>query len=555
MAERTRADMKEQPAAESATPEAILTGLLRKAIRLIEESRTIYPPEAHPVPLLRQAGDIVEHLTSENLIIKRENQAFRKVMRDTNELLEEKIEEISLIRLVTDATNDAIFAEDPLRFILLNVIRIIGAENGSIFLLDRASHQLVLHAASGDQDNNPRDVRFELGEGIAGWVAQSGKAAIINEANKDARFKPSEGRQLGSLICQPLIVEKEVIGVLNVSHSDPNAFTNNTARLLYIIAGQAATAIRNAQLLSELKDHSAEISEAEQRLTDLFEAAGDAMLSVDSANRAILRANARAHELTGFSRAELSALKLDHLLEPEQVAAIEEHSRRRKSGYLEGLTLKRIDGRTRPMEIKTWRSQIRNHEVINLICRDAGEKDEIRQSAEELVRERDLLLNLGALLERDGGAPELLEVLAGQADVHMASLQFLSGKSLRQDHCLIAGRGSRNAGWLQNGLARLVLEESPWSRALIKRQPEAVGSLADFASLGHWMGWLRKAGVESVLCLPFEHDPGHRGVLTLYYAAPRRYSAIYLEFYRSLLARLVETRSSLLLPERTPVAR
>ncbi len=542
------------PQPETAVQFEQLKELLSRIQNQIETSRRLTPGtegEEHPATLVRESLILVERLTVENVMLRKENHAFRKVMRDTNELLEEKIEEISLIRLVADATNDAIFAQDPLKFILENVIRIIGADNGSILLLERETNQLVLRAASGNRDDRPHDVRFELGEGIAGWVAQCGKAAFINETNKDERFKPRGDRSLGSLICQPLIVEKEVIGVLNVSHSDPNAFTNNTARLLYIIAGQAATAIRNAQLLNEAKHHGEVLHEAEERLTDLFEAANDAMFSVDGETGTILRANAQAHEYTGFSRSELAAIKLDNLFSPEQADIIRNLSRRRKARTLDGIPLRRIDGHARVMEIKTWRSRFGEREVINIVCRDTSEREEIRQALSDLISQREFLIRLGALLERGGSNSELLEMLVEESGARFATLQFLNGKNLRQEDFLVAGRCPEDLVWLRNGAARLVREDSPWSRCLIKGHAQGVENLQRFPGSSHWIGWLRKAGVESLICVPFDRGGYNRGVLTLYFSEPRTYAPIRLSFFEDLTRRLVQSGARLLNIEET----
>lgn len=527
-----------------------LSDLLKRAQQLIESARLLgsgSDDEEHPATLIGEALSLTGRLSAESVMLRKENHAFRKVMRDTNELLEEKIEEISLIRLVADATNDAIFAQDPLRFILENVIRIIGAENGSILLLERETNQLVLRAASGSRDGRPHDVRFALGEGIAGWVAQCGKAAFINETNKDERFKPRGDRSLGSLICQPLIVEKEVIGVLNVSHSDPNAFTNNTARLLYIIAGQAATAIRNAQLLTEAKRHGDVLREAEERLTDLFEAANDAMFSVDAETGSILRANAQAHEYTGFSRSELSALRLDNLFSEEHAKEIRDLSRRRKSKTVDGIPLRRIDGHARFMEIKTWRSRFGEREVINIVCRDTSEREQVRQELADLVSQRDFLVRVGSLMERGGSNEELLDMLIAESGARFATLQFLSGKSLRQDEFIVVGRGPEDLVWLSNGAARLVREDSPWSRALIKNHAQGVESLQRFPGSPHWIGWLRKAGIESLVCVPFVRDGLQRGVLTLYHPEAREFSAVHLSFFDDLVRRLVQAGDGLLM--------
>ena len=56
-----------------------------------------------------------------------------------------------------------------------------------------------------------------------------------------------------SLLCLPLIESDQVWGVLNLSHPDINAFTEDNERILTIVAGQAAVALANVQLFAELQ--------------------------------------------------------------------------------------------------------------------------------------------------------------------------------------------------------------------------------------------------------------------------------------------------------------
>ena len=72
--------------------------------------------------------------------LKKELEVFTAVNADANEMIEQKIEEISLLRLITDASSRAFLTQDPLELILGKVIGILGAENGSIMLGDNAEH-------------------------------------------------------------------------------------------------------------------------------------------------------------------------------------------------------------------------------------------------------------------------------------------------------------------------------------------------------------------------------------------------------------------------------
>ena len=61
-------------------------------------------------------------------------------------------------------------------------------------------------------------VSFQIGQGIAGWVALHGEPAIVNDAYEDRRFSTKVDRDTGyltnSVLCVPLKSEQRVIGVM-----------------------------------------------------------------------------------------------------------------------------------------------------------------------------------------------------------------------------------------------------------------------------------------------------------------------------------------------------
>lgn len=200
---------------------------------------------------------------------KRENEVLREVLRETDQRLEEKIREFSLFRIVADTINRLMTKENSLRLFLSKVIEIIGAENASIMLIDQQSEELRLLAASGSKDVNPSQPRFPVGRGVAGWVAKESKPVVISDVQSNDRFADLQhnGKErIRALLCLPLVFENQTIGVLNVSSDRPDAFTMETERILYIIAGQVAIAITNTQTWEKQKETEKRLRQANAKL-------------------------------------------------------------------------------------------------------------------------------------------------------------------------------------------------------------------------------------------------------------------------------------------------
>jgi len=214
--------------------------------------------------------------------MEKELAAYRDVNVDTNRMLEKKIEEISLLRLITDITNRAIMTEDPFKEILDQVIAIVGAENGSILLYNTEIGGLEIHTRSGGMPFEPDDRLFELMKQIVDNVAASGKPYFVADTRNDPHFALcSEGKSgVGSLAMFPLIAEGKTVGVLTMSSSCRNAFGIDTERIIHIIAGQIAVAIQNVRLYGEVR-------KTKDYLENLVEWAGDAIFTLDLDHRIV----------------------------------------------------------------------------------------------------------------------------------------------------------------------------------------------------------------------------------------------------------------------------
>jgi len=112
--------------------------------------------------------------------------------------------------------------------------------------------------------------RVRSGAGIAGRVHATGLTLRLDEARswQDAATDLGDA-PVRAVLAVPMIWQGQVIGVLMAAHAEPgqvfSADDGNTAQLF---AGQAASALENAQLLNQLQGTLVELSAANRRLTD-----------------------------------------------------------------------------------------------------------------------------------------------------------------------------------------------------------------------------------------------------------------------------------------------
>ncbi|MBI3597715.1 MAG: sigma 54-interacting transcriptional regulator [Nitrospirae bacterium] len=157
--------------------------------------------------------------------------------------------------------------EELVRIILELAIRLFSAQACSIAVIDKNEHQLAFAFSAGGAKVGK--FRIELGQGIAGWVAQSGKGMICNDVSKDPRFFGGIDKKTGfetkSLLCAPLTQRGQLIGAIEVLNTaNPNGFTDEDLQLLTVFGGLAGTAIDRAKVYATTNNANIALQELVQ---------------------------------------------------------------------------------------------------------------------------------------------------------------------------------------------------------------------------------------------------------------------------------------------------
>jgi len=145
----------------------------------------------------------------------------------------EPIESARLTALaeLAQIARDAKDMDDALTRALAALRRSVGYENATFFLYDRATETLLPAATTGAHVDLIPEVQFDLGQGLSSWVARSRRPVLLSSLRGDEESEVP-GTRPGSFLSVPLIVAKDLVGVLNVGHSSPGAFTEADRDLL-----------------------------------------------------------------------------------------------------------------------------------------------------------------------------------------------------------------------------------------------------------------------------------------------------------------------------------
>jgi len=242
--------------------------------RLIREARMAKEADTAPRlgQILKEMGFATDHQLAKAL---QEQQSFVDVYKVIgSEKLGVAVEIISMI-------NSTLNVAEVLSHLMRHANRVTGSVSSTLMLLDPDTNELVFSVPTGPKSDTLIDIRIPSGEGIAGWVAETGQYTLVSDVNKDPRFYPEVDKMTGletkTILCVPLKAKSKRIGVLEViNKADGTVFTEQDAILLSIFASQAAMAIENARLYGELKDRLEEEREMQKKLaeTEKFGALG-----------------------------------------------------------------------------------------------------------------------------------------------------------------------------------------------------------------------------------------------------------------------------------------
>ena len=172
---------------------------------------------------------------------------------------DEKLRHYEVLARVSRVINSSLEPATVLGLVLREAVELMKATSGSLVLLDPHTLLLEIEVAIGLSDE-ARQLKLAIGRGVTGWVAKTGKPLRLADTTTDSRYI-SVRQDIRSELAVPLLLEGQLIGVLNVDSTRPDAFSQAEEDLLVALANQAAQVIHNSWLY-EAVAHNARKLEA-----------------------------------------------------------------------------------------------------------------------------------------------------------------------------------------------------------------------------------------------------------------------------------------------------
>jgi GAF domain-containing protein len=184
--------------------------------------------------------------------------AKRAELIDANQQLTHRIEELETLFEIGKSVTSLLDLEGVLSLLVKSAVKLTGADEGYLLLIDEASGDLYLRAQADLGVDKSQDFRMKVNDSISGQVIQTGQPVRVSKKSSALKFKT--GLTVYALLNVPAKVGREVIGVLGVNNRvQERAFNDGDEKVLAALADWAAIAIQNARLYATTQEYGRDL--------------------------------------------------------------------------------------------------------------------------------------------------------------------------------------------------------------------------------------------------------------------------------------------------------
>ena len=195
----------------------------------------------------------------------------------------------------------------------------IGAEAGSLLLLDSYKDELVFYVTTGPKKDKLDEVRLPRGKGIAWWCLENDTPVRVDDVQRDQRFNSnvddSSGYTTRNILATPIEVRDERIGVIELLNKEGAAsFSQGDLDRLVELSEQLAVVAQAAKSIQELTRSREELARWSHELEIMVEQRTKALQKANTSSRMARQDLERTHRVMQRTQ--------QMLIEREKMAAL-----------------------------------------------------------------------------------------------------------------------------------------------------------------------------------------------------------------------------------------
>lgn len=258
----------------------------------------------------------VDKALRESRLARERDQLVQQLM-ESNSQLQRRAQELNVLYGVGKSVAASLDLEEVLQRVVEAAVYVVGAEEGSLMLLDEEQDELYIRA-SKNLDSKAKSMRKHVSDSLAGKVLKTKRAMAISN---DSGWKRTHTALLvKSLIYVPLILQNKPIGVLGVTNRlKETSFDSNDTRALSALGGYATIAINNANIYSELTSEK-------NTLSAIVDLTNDPIIVLEAENRLLIANSAALHALGLTDEQQVVGERLDSLIDGDLLTFINQEA-------------------------------------------------------------------------------------------------------------------------------------------------------------------------------------------------------------------------------------
>lgn len=185
------------------------------------------------------------------------------------------VDKLRMLLDITKAISRSLDLNEVLGLVMDTLGSLVPYDAAAIYLLDEdKSGAKYFHTEMlrGFQVDDLADPKLRIGEGIIGYVAETGKPVIVGDITQNEHYYMARQRTKSEMVA-PIISNEEVIGVVNLENDQLNAYNEDDLQIILLLASQIATIVEKVKLhehLIEKKRLQGQLEVARQVQLELF---------------------------------------------------------------------------------------------------------------------------------------------------------------------------------------------------------------------------------------------------------------------------------------------
>lgn len=171
--------------------------------------------------------------------------------------MERYIEKLTLLNEISKTLLSMVDPKEIFKDIVKKTREVIEVETCTLFICEESSGDLCFETGFSEAGEIRQELRVKSGEGITGWVLETGNMAVIDSVGDDGRYSPQKDGvpefQAKGMICAPLKLRDKTLGVIKaLNKKGGQNFTIRDIEIMESIASQSSIALKNAWLYKNL---------------------------------------------------------------------------------------------------------------------------------------------------------------------------------------------------------------------------------------------------------------------------------------------------------------